>query len=200
MYYANLFSCISFTTHFNTFYLHALAEEDIYNPTIDLAKVAEMCGPDSVMFKTNEAAKECVEKYAVVSDDCQEVSTLFTIEDGSPITACDKTMTITIAADTNTCNQTASDTFTAIVNSDIETASCKYSQGPDVAPKLDILQAINACEDPFFPTVAEAEACVFRNSFAEDGAGGCRPVEVSVSSATVNGCDVDIMVSSSISY
>jgi hypothetical protein len=141
-----------------------------------------------------------VEKYAVVSDDCQEVSTSVTIEDASPITICDTAMNITIVAYTNTCSQSASDTFTAIANSDIESSSCKYSQGPDVAPKLDILQAINACEGPFFPTVAEAEACVLRNSFAEDGAGGCRPVAVSVSSATVNGCDVDITVGSSICY
>ena len=159
-----------------------------------------MCGPDSVLFQTSGAAKECVEKYAIVSDDCQEVSTSFMVEDASAITVCDTTVTITIAADTNTCNQTSSDTFAAIVNSDIETSSCKYSQGPDVAPKLDILQAINACEGPFFPTVDEAEACVLRNSFAEDRAGGCRPVDVTVSSATVNGCDVDITVSSSICF
>lgn len=169
-------------------------------PTIDLAKVAEMCGPDSVMFKMNEDAKECVEKYALVSDDCQEVSTSIAIEDTSKISKCDTAVAITVTADTNTCNQTSTDTFTAIVNNGIESSSCKYSQGPDVAPKLDILQAIDACEGPYFPTVNEAKACVLRNSFAEDGAGGCRPVDVSVSSATVNGCDVEITVSSWICY
>ena len=170
--------------------------EDVYDPTIDLSRVAEFCGSNKVLFKGVLGAEECVKEYAVVADDCQEVSvtTERVLIDKTSI--CDASWSITVNGATKYCDQTASETFTVLVNDAISTDACEFpvGKGPDVPPELDILNAINRCDGQIFSTLEEAEACVLRNSVGRDSAGGCRPVEVTVESE-VNNCEVAITVS-----
>ena len=70
-----------------------------------------------------------------------------------------------------------------LVYSAIEDNFCDFSKGPGVIPELDISRALYHCSGGvFFQNVNAAKECVKRNIKYNDAAGGCRHVDISLSS------------------
>jgi hypothetical protein len=86
-------------------------------------------------------------------------------------------------------------TMLVLVDENIGAPSCEFSQGPDLKPILDMTLAIELCEGSIFPTIEEAEDCVFSHAKVDDAVGSCRPVKKHVSHVDISRCEYTITVS-----
>lgn len=165
-------------------------DEDAFHPVIGLSRVAELCGGDQHVFQSDLLARECVKTHVSAVDDCSSVTTYVqsTTEDdpGDSLSICGTTKRIKVIAVEDQCSKsTEDDSILVLVDTNILSPSCKFSQGPDVSPILDVSQAVELCSGKIiYQNIEEAERCVLANSKADDG---CRMVDIVVVNDDVTG-------------
>ena len=152
-------------------------------PKIDLTSAVALCGGNK-FFNTIEAAIACIEANSGGADDCRSLD-IDVVQISSTDTACgpggsttirEVSITATVAG----CSLSTTETMVVFVDPNIPPSTCDFSFGPDVNPVIDTNLAIELCEGVIFPTIADAEACVMKNTVATDDSGGCRPTVDSV--------------------
>jgi hypothetical protein len=138
--------------------------EDEFPPTIDFSNAHEFCGNDKHIFPTPDAAKACLTKQVMTTDDCYPVSTMVgdAVETSSSA-KCGTTYAFSVGASEDICNKTSSGSFMVLVDSNIDPtqSACEFSKGPDVAPELNVIQAKENCgRNTFFSSKENALECV----------------------------------------
>ena len=138
--------------------------EDEFPPTIDFSNAHEFCGNDKHIFPTPDAAKACLTKQVMTTDDCYPVSTMVgdAVETSSSA-KCGTTYAFSVGASEDICNKTSSGSFMVLVDSNIDPtqSACEFSKGPDVPPELNVIQAKENCgRNTFFSSKENALECV----------------------------------------
>lgn len=159
--------------------------EDVTLPQVDFSQVTKFCSGDKNVFSSSLVAEECVGRFVVASDDCQEVSTTSTVSDVTSqsdkrISSCGRTYEVEITAMETQCFKSKTSSFLVLVQDNLRKGlpSCVLTSGPESPPALDLSAAKEHCAGKkFWQSLTSAINCVNEFLIASDP---CRQVSVSV--------------------